>query len=175
MALTIPPGVDAEGRRTIIWTPTQTLSVATLTGPTAVELTCYLSKGSFGIQAETEEGTDERECTKQVLQVLGKTTWTPTGPLEYVWEPQAAAGSATNKAYETLKDRTPGFFTLRLGVDADSALALAEKVWQWAGTVGPQVPKTPEGGSAEKLKISQEYVIDGEVIPDLALIAGPLP
>jgi hypothetical protein len=170
MAITIPPGVDAEGRRTILWTPTQTLSVATLTGPTTIALTSYLSKNSFGIQAETEKGTDERECTKQVFQVLGKTTWTPTGPLEYVWDPQADTADPDNQAYETLVERTPGFFTLRLGLDDEVALAEGQKVWQWRGTVGPQVPKTPEGNAAEKLKIVQEYVIDGNVEKDLVLI-----
>ena len=169
MALTIPPGVDAEGRRNIIWTPTASLSVAILTGATAVEMTCYLSKGVFGLAAETERGTDERECTKQVFEVLGKDKWT-MGDLEYVWEPQATALSPTNKAYDTLKRGTKGFFTLRMGVDSDTALAAAQKVWQWPGTVGPQVPKTPEGNASEKFKITQSVVIDGNITQDAVLL-----
>ena len=54
MPLTIPPGVDAEARINAIFAPTNSLSVATLNGATAVELTCYLTKGTLGISAETE-------------------------------------------------------------------------------------------------------------------------
>ena len=169
MALTIPPGVDAEGRRNAIWTPTLTDSVAILTGATAVELVCYLSKGTLGVSAETERGTDERECTKQVFEVLGKSTWT-LNDLEYVWEPQATAPSPTNKAYETLIPRTPGFLTIRFGLDTDTALAVGQRVWQFPITVGEQVPKTPEGAAAEKLKIVQSVVVTGNIVKDKVLV-----
>lgn len=170
MALTIPPGVDAAGRRNAIWTPTQSLSIAELGGATAVELICYLSKGTLGTAADTERGTDERECTTQVFEVLGNTTWT-INDLEYVWEPQAESGSATNKAYETLAPKTPGFLTIRFGIDADTALTVGDKVWQFPITVGEQVPKTPEGNAAEKLKIVQPVVVTGNVVKDAVLIA----
>jgi hypothetical protein len=75
MALTIPPGVDANGRRNAIFVPTDTLSVATLNGATAVELMCYLSKGTFGMASETERGTDDRECTLVSSEVLGNTKY----------------------------------------------------------------------------------------------------
>lgn len=169
MVLSIPPGVDAEGRRNAIWTPTATLSLAVLTGATAVELICYLTKGTLGVAAETERGKDERECTTEVFEVLGKTTWT-LNDLEYVWEPQAAAAAPNNKAYETLVPRTPGFITIRFGIDADTALAAGNKVWQWPITVGEQVPKTPEGGAAEKLKITQSVVVSGNVVKDGVLV-----
>lgn len=170
MALTIPPGVDAEGRRNAIFVPTSDFSVATLTGPTAVELTCYLSKGTLGVSAETERGTDERECTTQVFEVLGKTTWN-VNDLEYVWEPQAAAAAPNNKAYEMLAPGTTGFLVVRFGIDADTALAVGDLVWQWPVTVGEQVPKTPEGNAAEKLKITQAVVVTGNVVKDEPLVA----
>lgn len=170
MVLTIPPGVDAEGRRNAIWTPTLSDSVSVLTGATAVEVICYLTKGTLGVAAETERGTDERECTTQVFEVLGKSTWT-VNDLDYVWEPQATAGSATNKAYETLAPKTPGFLTFRFGIDADTPLAVGDKVWQFPITVGEQVPKTPEGGAAEKLKIVQTVVVTGNILKDVVLIA----
>lgn len=169
MPLTIPPGVDAAGRRNAIWTPTATLSVAVLGGATAVELICYLTKGTLGVGAETERGTDERECTTQVFEVLGTTTWS-VNDLEYVWEPQATVPSATNKAYETLVKGTPGFITIRFGLDSGTALAIGQKVWQWPITVGEQVPKTPEGNAAEKLKIVQPVVVTGNYTRDGVLI-----
>jgi hypothetical protein len=72
MPLTIPPGVDANGRRNAIFIATETLSAATLTS-TGVELICYLSKGTLGMSAETERGTDDRECTIVSAEVLGNT------------------------------------------------------------------------------------------------------
>lgn len=170
MPLTIPPGVDAEARINAIFAPTNSLSVATLNGATAVELTCYLTKGTLGISAETETGTDERECTAQVFEVLGKTTWT-VNDLEYVWEPQAAPSSPTNKAYDTLKKGTTGFLILRFGKDVNTAPAVGDKVWQIPVTLGAQVPKQREGNAAEKLKITQKVVVSGNVVQDAVLIA----
>lgn len=170
MPLTIPPGVDAEARINAIFAPTNSLSVATLNGATAVELTCYLTKGTLGISAETETGTDERECTAQVFEVLGKTTWT-VNDLEYVWEPQAAPSSPTNKAYDTLKKGTTGFLILRFGKDVDTAPAVGDKVWRIPVTLGAQVPKQREGNAAEKLKITQKVVVSGNVVQDAVLIA----
>lgn len=170
MAVTIPPGVDSEGRLNVIWAPTNTLSVATLGGVTAIELAGYLTKGSFGESAETERGTDERVASKTVYEVLGKSTFTITD-LEYVWEPQAASSSPTNKAYDTLKPRTAGFLYVRWGKDVDSALAVADKVDIFPVTVGEQVRKTPEGNAAEKLKIVQAIVVTGPAVRDAVLIA----
>ena len=170
MPLTIPPGVDAEARINAIFSPTNSLSAASLSGATAVELTCYLTKGTLGVAAETETGTDERECTSQVFEVLGKTTWT-VNDLEYVWEPQANSASPTNKAYDTLKKGTPGFLVLRFGKDVDTAPAVGDKVWQIPVTLGAQVPKQREGNAAEKLKIVQPVVVSGNVKQDAVLIA----
>lgn len=170
MPLTIPPGVDAEARINAIFSPTNSLSAASLSGATAVELTCYLTKGTLGVAAETETGTDERECTSQVFEVLGKTTWT-VNDLEYVWEPQANSASPTNKAYDTLKKNTPGFLVLRFGKDVDTAPAVGDKVWQIPVTLGAQVPKQREGNAAEKLKITQKVVVSGNVVQDAVLVA----
>lgn len=163
--ITIPPGVDAEARRTIIFTPTAGLSKAVLEGATAVALTCYLSKNTFGESAETERGTDERECTKIVFEVLGKTRFTLEN-LDYVWDPQAPEGDENNKAYETLKPGTKGFITIRYGVEDEEPLEVDQKADQFPVTLGEQVRKTPEGNAGEKLKISQEVVVTGVPVRD---------
>jgi hypothetical protein len=169
MPLTIPPGVDAEGRRKVIFSPTQTLSVATLTGATSVEISCYLTKNTIGVSAETERGTDERECTVEVFETLGKTTWS-VADLEYVWEPQAEPGSLTNKAYEMLAPGTTGILTFQWGLDVQDDLVAGSKVWQFPVTVGQQVPKTPEGNAAEKIKIVQPVVVTGQILKDQTLV-----
>ena len=99
MPLSIPPGVDALGRRNFIFVPTDTLSVATLTGATAVDLACYLTKGTFGVTSDTQRGTDERECTLVAAEVMGNTTY-GMNDLEYVWEPQDTTGTSIKKTRE---------------------------------------------------------------------------
>lgn len=170
MALTIPPGVDVAGRRNAIFVPTNSLSVAILEGATAVELICYLSKGTFGESSETERGTDERECTIEVGEVMG-TTKVSLNDLEYVYEPQATAASPTNKAYDTLKQGTQGFIVVRMGKLSDAALAVGDKVDQYPVTLGRQNRRTPEGGAAEKFKIVQPVVVGVGVLQDQVLVA----
>jgi hypothetical protein len=171
MPLTIPPGVDANGRRNAIFIATETLSAATLTS-TGVELICYLSKGTLGMSAETERGTDDRECTIVSAEVLGNTSFS-LNDLEYVYEPQDAAGSSvTNKAYNALTPNTSGFLILRNGILADTALAAGQIVDVFPITLGPQVRKSPDGSNpAEKLKITQPVVVGQGVEFDQVLVA----
>lgn len=175
MALTIPPGVDANGRRNAIFVPTSTLSVATLTGATAVEIMCYLTKGTFGMGSETERGTDDRECTLVSTEVMGNTKYS-INDLEYVWEPQDAAhSSATNKVYNMLGPATggtTGFLIVRYGVLQDTALAAGQIVDKIPVTLGPQMRKGVDGGNpAEKLKITQSVAVGQGVLFDQVLVA----
>lgn len=174
MALTIPPGVDANGRRNAIFVPTDTLSVATLTGATAVELMCYLTKGTFGMSSETEKGTDDRECTLVSAEVMGNTKYS-LNDLEYVWEPQDDGTSPTNKAYNLLGPRTgggTGFLIVRYGILQDTALAVGDLVDKLPVTLGPQIPKEVDGSNpAEKLKIRQSVVIGQGAEFGVALVA----
>lgn len=168
MPLTIPTGVDAEGMLKIIWTPTKTLSIAVLSGATSVELSCYLIKDTFGQSADTETGTDERVCSKEVYETQGKTKWTIDN-LVYVWTPQAAALDANNKAYEILKQNTPGTLTVRWGKDVDVALTVGDKVDQFPINLGAQVRQKPEANG--KLRIEQRVFVTGQAALDQVLIA----
>lgn len=174
MPLTIPPGVDANGRRNAIFCPTDTLSVATLSGATAVELMCYLTKGTFGVSSETEKGTDDRECTLVSAEVMGNTTYS-MNDLEYVWEPQDDGSSPTNKAFNLLGPRTggaTGFLIVRYGILQDTALAAGQLVDKLPVTLGPQLPKSVDGSNpAEKLKITQSVVIGQGAEFGVALVA----
>jgi hypothetical protein len=175
MPLTIPPGVDANGRRNAIFVPTDTLSVATLTGATAVELMCYLTKGTFGVSSDTQRGTDERECTLVAAEVMGNTTYS-MNDLEYVWEPQDLTGSsATNKALNLLGPRSggaTGFIIVRYGVQQDTPLTVGDLVDKMPVTLGPQIPKSVDGSNpAEKLKITQAVVIRQGAVFGVPLVA----
>ena len=174
MALTIPPGVDANGRRLAVFCPTDTLSVATLTGTTAVELMVYLTKGTFGMGSDTQRGTDDREATLVSTEVMGNTTFS-MNDLEYVWEPQDDGTSPTNKVFNLLGPRTgggTGFLIVRYGVLQDTPLAAGDIVDQLPVTLGPQLPKSVDGSNpAEKLKITQSVVIGQGVKFDQVLVA----
>lgn len=174
MALTIPPGVDANGRRNAIFVPTDTLSVAVLTGPTAVELMCYLTKGTFGFSSETERGTDDRECTLVSAEVMGNTKYS-MNDLEYVYEPQDDGTSPTNKAYNVLGPPTggmTGFLIVRSGILQDTPPTVGDKVRKYPITLGPQIEKAVDGSNpAEKLKITQSVVIGQGVDLDATLVA----
>jgi hypothetical protein len=175
MVLSIPPGVDANGRRLAIFCPTDTLSVATLTGSTAVELMVYLTKGTFGMGSDTARGTDDREATLVSTEVMGNTTFS-INDLEYVWEPQdTAANSATNKAFNLLGPRTggaTGFLIVRYGILQTTALAAGQLVDKLPVTLGPQLPKSVDGNNpAEKLKITQAAVIGQGVQFGVPLVA----
>ena len=171
MPLTIPPGVDANGRRNAIFVASETLSAATL-GTSGVELICYLSKGTLGMSADTERGTDDRECTIVSAEVLGNTTYS-MNDLEYVYEPQDAAGdSETNKAYNALAPNTSGFLIFRNGILADEPLAAGQVVDVFPVTLGPQIRKSPDGNNpAEKLKITQPVIVGQGVKFDQVLVA----
>ena len=174
MPLSIPPGVDVNGRRNAIFIPTNTLSAATLTS-TGVELICYLTKGTLGMSAETERGTDDRECTLVSAEVLGNTKYS-LNDLEYVWEPQDTThNSATNKAFNLLGPRTggtTGFLIVRYGVLQDTALAAGQIVDKIPVTLGPQMRKGVDGGNpAEKLKIVQSVAVGQGVLFDQVLVA----
>jgi hypothetical protein len=171
MPLSIPPGVDVNGRRNALFIPTSTLSAATLTS-TAVELICYLTKGTLGMSAETERGTDDRECTTVSTEVLGNTTFS-LNDLEYVWEPQDAdSDSTTNKAYNALTPNTSGFLIVRQGILAETALAAGQIVDVFPVTLGPQIRKSPEGNNpAEKFKITQPVIVGQGVLFDQVLAA----
>lgn len=175
MTLSIPPGVDANGRRNFIFVPTDTLSVAVLTGSTAVDLTCYLTKGTTGFTSDTQRGTDERECTLVAAEVMGNTTY-GMNDLEYVWEPQDVdADSTTNEALNKLGPRTggaTGFIIARYGILQDTALAAGQLVDKFPVTLGPQLPKPVDGGNpAEKLKIVQSVAIGQGAVFGVPLVA----
>lgn len=170
MALTIPPGVDANGTLNVVFMSTNTLSAATIAS-SGVEMVCYLEKGSFGMSSETERGTDERECTTQSAEVLGNTTYS-LNDLVYVWEPQDASGSSsTNEVYNSLADGTTGYLLVRYGVDKDTAYTAGDVVDQVPVTLGPQIRKSRDGNNpAEKWKITQSVAVGTGVLFDQAVV-----
>lgn len=172
MALIVPAGVDAEGAVKVAFVPTLADPAAPklteITAVGALDISCYLTKDGFGVGGEDEKGTDERLCTKEVFETLGKTRYTIEN-LIYIYDAQNA-GSDSNKAYELMKRGTGGYLVVRWGGDAQTDdFAVGDVVDVYPVTLGEQFKQRPEANS--KLKVSQGVIVSGPVEPDVALAA----
>lgn len=173
MALTIPPGVDAQGSVLVKFVPELTApadpTVAEVTAATAIDLSCYLTKEGFKPGAETDKWKDERLCTKNVFEQDGATTY-KIEALEYIYDPQEPE-SLSNKAYAALPRGTSGYLVVRWGKDIENnpELAVGDIVDVWPVTVGNRVKQPPEENS--KLKVQQEVSVTGAPHEDRPLAA----
>ena len=84
MALTIPPGVDANGRRNAIFCPTDTLSVATLTGVTEDEARDYVD-ALVAAQVLTPVAEPAVACEPRVQEPLALTVKVTLPPGLTAW------------------------------------------------------------------------------------------
>ena len=172
MALVIPPAIDAEGAVKVFFVPALAdpahPTLAELSGAGSLEISCYLTKDGFGISADDDKSTDERLCTKEVYEVLGRAKWQIEN-LVYIWDPQGSAASVSNKAYAAMKRGTQGYLVVRWGKDVELALAVADIVDVFPVTLGTQIPQKPEANS--KLKVEQSVIVSGKVQRDKALVA----
>ena len=173
MPTTVPPGFLADAAIKVWFVPTiadpAAPKVATeLNAVGALDITCYLTTQAAP-DASVATVTDDRMCLRQVLEDMGTVTFT-IDELQYVYDVQNAE-SVSNKMYAALPQGTTGFVYVRWGVDVDTAIAAGDKVDIYPVTVGEQVRKTPEGNTAEKLKIVQPVVVTGPVLRDQVLVA----
>lgn len=175
MSLYIADGVLAQGAETVIYVPTLAvpstpkLTEIGATATTAINLSNPLRGFSTG--GDQGSSTDVRLSSTQVYQVPNR--FAPSlEDLNYVYDPQAATGSATNKHYETLKNGVKGYLIDRRGVAVATAAAVGQKVDVYPVTFGQQ-RRTPidPGTEGTKFEITQSVFITGDVIYDAALIA----
>ena len=176
MTVVFPEGVSAEGNIKVAFVPT----IATLTAPAiateikatgSVDLSCYITS-EFGVNREQSTGEDRRLCSKEVFQALGRVS-NSVPATEYVYEPQAAAASPTNKAYDTLKKGVKGYLVIRYGLDARTTdWATGQKVDIVPVECGVQA-KLGNQGSDEfaKLRIQQTFGVRGPMVEDSVLVA----
>lgn len=169
--LVVPPGVSADGSVLVAFVPAignpSAPTLAELNAATALNISCYLSTGSFKPGANDETATDERLCSKQVFETLGQTTWTIDN-LEYIYDPQNPS-SLSNKAYAAMKRGTHGYLVVRWGKDLEEfpEFAAGDVVDVFPVSLGSQVKQPPEKNS--KLKVQQKPVVTGPVVEDVAL------
>lgn len=174
MTVYFPEGVDAQGNESLLWVPaiadTSAPKLTELTATGAVNVSCAVR----GFSPTAEQGTSEdiRLCSTESFENPGRVK-NSIDDLDYVYDPQAADGSTTNKHYEVLVQGAKGFLVDRRGFNAQTeALAVGQKVDVYPVTLGAQrrkaVDPSAEGG---KFEISQKPFVSGPVAKDAVLVA----
>lgn len=173
MTLYAVEGVSAQGNETVIYVPT----IAVPTAPTVAELTggtaLNLGYALRAFSPASEQGTSEdiRLASTQTFENPGRVRKT-LDDITYVYDPQAAVPTASNKHYETLKLGVTGWLVDRRGIPATTAVAAAQKVDLYPVQFGSQrrvaIDPSAEGG---KFEIIQKPFVVGLVLEDIAIAA----
>lgn len=176
MAVTVPPGVNAEGNLKVAYVPT----IADLAAPTVAEISAagaldisfFLTGGNFKPSGEQARGDDRRVGSTQTFERLGREK-SSIDDLVYVADPQAVAATAENKAMELFQSGVVGFFVVRYGLDALTVdFASTQFVDIWPIKFGVQ-NKTPlaENDEFALITITQGVAVTGIVRKQIAIAA----
>lgn len=173
MTLYSVDGVSAQGNETVIYVPT----IGTITAPTVAELTgssaLNLGYALRGFAPNSEQGTsdDIRLASTQTFENPGRVKKS-IDDITYVYDPQAATGTTSNKHYETLKLNVKGFLVDRRGVPATTAVAANQVVDIYPVQFGDQrrvaIDPSAEGG---KFEIIQKPFVINIVQTDIKVVA----
>ena len=174
MPVTVPPGLKAEGNSKVAFVLTianpSAPTVAEVTAASGVDISFFLMAGAFQPNQEQARGDDRRYASKQVFQTLGRKN-ASIADIRYIADPQAAPGTANNKAMEVLAEGQTGFAVVRYGLDAETVdFTAAQKVDVWPVICGVQ-NKTPlaEDDEFAKITITQALAVTGLVRAQVAL------
>lgn len=154
-----PDASKAYGTEKWVFCPTETLSVTTLTGATALDITDMLFKSSSRPDATSNMvEAPERVGDTEVYEFVGKTSWT-LGEIRYSWDPQGADASDGVDAYEKFPAGTVGWLYCRRGVDRDTDLAVDDFVTVYPVEFGVQVEVMEGDGEGAEWAIKQSVAI----------------
>lgn len=166
-----PDPSQAYGTEKWVFCPTSTLSVATLTGATALDVTDMMLDSSARPDADTNlVEAPMRVGDTESFQFAGKTAWT-WGEFRYAFNPQGAALSDGVKAYEKFPAGTTGFFYCRPGIDRDTDLAIGQFVEEYPVEFGVQVRVKEGDGEGSEWAIKQTLAITNEPTLRQVLVA----
>lgn len=178
MTVIFPEATKAQGNIsvTIVTTiaDTDAPSLATeINAGTSVNVSCFLV-GDFAVTATTNKGeAPRRNCTTQVLQQFGNTTY-EVADLQYIYDPQAGA-TDENEAKDALVEGTEVYMVERLGMLAggDSAVAYAagQRVNVYKIKLGPQNRTKTGDGEFDELTITQSAILVSPPVYDVQIVA----
>ena len=171
---TVPTGIPSVG----YWTARLVTAIADTAAPklateinaaSSVSAECIFGKGWGGPSASYEKTKNERFCTIQSYERLGKLTYT-IDDFVFAADPQSGAGNtALNKVWELVKDGWTGFLVLRIGKSVDTAPAVEDKVWVFPVEVGVAVPQVGADNEDQKAKCAVSVI--GAVKRTVAVVA----
>lgn len=171
---TVPTGIPSVG----YWTARLVTTIANTAAPSlgteinaasSVAAECLFGKSWGGPSASYEKVKNERFCTIQSYERLGKLTYS-IDDFVFAADPQSGAGStALNKVWDLVKDGWTGYLVLRIGMSVDTAAAAADKVWVFPIEVGVAVPQV--GADNEDQMVRSAVSVIGEVKRNVALVA----
>jgi hypothetical protein len=175
MTLYAVEGVSTQGNETVIFVPALANPSAPKLTEVGTGVTTALNLGYAlrGFSPSSDQGTsdDIRLASTQTYENPGRVKKS-LDDITYVYDPQAATGSASNKHYEILKAGVKGFLIDRRGISAQTAPAVGDKVDIYPVQFGAQrrvaVDPSAEGG---KFEIVQKPFVIGQVLEDVALVA----
>jgi hypothetical protein len=167
----IPPGVPSDGYVKVQWVPTfadaEAPTLTEMNNASALELSCYLTRDGFQPNAEEQISTDERLCSKEITETLGKIKWS-IDDLTYIYDAQDPSG-LSNEAYAALVERAEGHLVVAWGKDADEAWAVGDIVDVYQVVLGARRKQAPETNST--LKVKQKPHVQTRAAEDVALVA----
>ena len=171
---TVPTGIPSVG----YWTAKLVTTIADTAAPklatevnaaSSVAAECIFGKGWGGPSASYEKTKNERFCTIQSYERLGKLTYS-IDDFVFAADPQSGAGStALNKVWDLVKDGWSGYLVLRIGKSVDTAAAVGDKVWVLPIEVGVAVPMVGADNEDQMAKCAVSVI--SEVKRNVALVA----
>jgi len=169
--MTTPNSLPADGNLKVVWVPTiadtAAPSAAILNGATSIDLSCYLTADGYSPGGDEASITDDRLCSRQTFERPGRSS--DTLDLMYVYQAQAAAAAADNKAFDTLKHLTTGYIVTRWGKDYALPFIATDKVDVLPAQCGKQMKSAPEANSI--LKVAQKVFVTSTMKRDAAVVA----
>lgn len=150
-----PVSVQAAGTIKVIYVPTladpTTPTTTELSGASALDATPYFRADAFAIAIAQDRVDDTRLSDVAKRNSLGLSEYT-IDALRYIWQPQVAAATAGNKAYDTFKSGVTGYLAIRFGTKtllSNAAVATGQKIGSvYAVQFGDQLKTIPTGDNA---------------------------
>lgn len=135
------------------------VSLATeINAASSFDFTGLVHPAGWSPTGNTNKGTAQaRLSSKTQKERFNRTTWT-FGDFQYAYDPQGEPTDPINEAYAALTEGLAVYGIERLGLDADDAFALAQKIRTHHVRLGPQIP------SGDRTDENGEYFITQSVI-----------
>lgn len=140
--MTEPASVISDGNVLVLWVPTladpDEPTVAELTDPSVLDLTCYLTDEGWDPNLTEDAATDNRLCSRTNYQAPGRQTIQI--PLIYVSSPD---DPTNDEAALTLLEGTLGWIVDRRGVPFEQAVAAGDITTPYYVQLGAQSDVKP--------------------------------